>query len=82
MSLRSEFRVVISTLKRCWVRLCLKLFVGGAHVLFTLFVFDYVLWCSTHIVFSVLFFFVLCTPCCQFLSIVTVASAINDRFFF
>ena len=53
-----------------------------AHVLFTLFVFDYVLWCSTHIVFSVLFFFVLCTPCCQFLSIVPVASAINDRFFF
>ena len=45
-----------------------------AHVLFTLFVFVCVQWCPTYIVlcFCVvgLFFFVVCTLCCQFLWIV------------
>ena len=39
--------------------------------LFTLFVFVYVQWCPTHIVLCfVLFVFVLCTLCCQYLWIV------------
>ena len=42
-----------------------------AHVLFPLFVFAWVQWCATHIVLCFcLFFFVLCTPCCQLLWIV------------
>ena len=41
------------------------------HVLFTLFVFAYALWCLTYIFCCVfvLFFLVLCDLCCQFLSI-------------
>jgi hypothetical protein len=60
----AEWKVKI----RCSVHL-LQFVCRRAHVLFTLFVFVYVQWCSTHLVCCafVLFFFVLCTLCCQLL---------------
>jgi len=75
VSLRSGFRVVlhvaISGLKRCSIRLYLRLFVGGLLsnlrylCLFTYSGIQHIL-CSVF----VLFFFILCALCCQFLWIV------------
>ena len=70
VSLHSEFRVVISVAisacKRCSVRRCLPLLVGGLM--------SYVICVCLRIVvlniFCVVFFVVLCTLCCQFLWIV------------
>ena len=61
--------LLIFLLFLCCPIMCLYVLVcRSAHALFTLFV--CALWCPTHIVFCfcfVLFFFVLCTLCCQFL---------------
>jgi hypothetical protein len=75
VSLRSEFRVVmsvtISALKQCSVRFYRQLFVGGLMsylrylCLLTYSGVHHILCCV-----FVLFFFVLCTLCCQFLWIV------------
>ena len=72
MSLRSQFSVVIfvtiSSYKRYSVRLYVQLFVGGRisylrySCLFAYSGLQYIQCCV-----FVLFFFVLCTPCCQFL---------------
>jgi len=53
------------------------LFCNCIYVLFTLFVFVCVYWCPAHIVSCfVLFFFVLCDLCCQFLWIVHSVSCV------
>ena len=75
VSLLSQFRVVmsvsISAEKRCSVRLYLQLFLGGfVSCLRQLYLVVYsnvhhILYCAV-----ILFVFVLCTLCCQFLSIV------------
>jgi len=72
MYLCSEFRVVMSVMisgwKRCSVCIYLQLFVGGLiSYLRYLFLFGY--GGLQHMLFCVfaLFFFVLCTLCCQFL---------------
>ena len=75
MYLRSELHVVMSVrifaLKRCSVRLYLQLFVGG-HI---------VICVCLRIVgsetYSVVFFFVLCTPCCQIIWIVNFFIALR-----
>ena len=70
-SLRSEFHVVmsvtISAWKQCLVRLCLQLFVGSSCLIYVICVCLCVMVSNT---FCVVFFFILCSLCCQFLWIV------------
>ena len=57
-------------IKRCSVRLYHPVVCNRAHVLFMLFVFVCVFSGVQHILCCVVFFFILCTLCCQFLWIV------------
>jgi len=71
VSLRSEFRVVMSVTISAWkrrsVRLYLQLFVGGLLSLFTLIEFVCVEWCPAHIMMCFCFVFLpLCALWCQF----------------
>jgi len=54
-----------------------------AHVLFTLFVFVYVLWCPTHMLLCFLFYLssscVLCTQFCQFLWIILIVPSVSSN---
>jgi hypothetical protein len=71
VSLRSEFRVVMSVTISAWkrrsVRLYLQFFLGGLVSLFTLFEFVCVEWCPTHIMMCFCFVFLrLCALWWQF----------------